>query len=413
MAIIDFPNDLPPLPENIFKWDVDMIQWLAKKFQTQADETSGDPDADNQHVSMELPFQLWGYTGVQTGGSSIGADGGTMSAVYQIYIDGSQSNMITNFVDCIFADRDYQYINDRTYRLAIEYWQNYDLDFPPNTPKSYFYYHFNYPETRSLHFGNSHDNNYPLALYSYDDNRNQIYNVFSNGLNQINMEYGWDMTTTGSYLNLQPITLNRRSDYNGYPTFSDWFRVSAFDDTMNGRNSFLPVATDFSSFVIGGDSGDGLTQWNGTITNVYNTTNQQTTTYTTEEGDTITIYQGDNNVSINTGGNGVTYDDLYKIFNDTILPFVNVNQDTDIVFPTYDEIKYTDMGDFYITPIEQIPKLPDVPDLTEVNVDIGSPLTIIGSSITSLISLYSDFGTSALLAFVFILSVVVSRLRGD
>lgn len=399
-----------PLPENIFKWDVNMIRWLAKKFQLDADNQSTDPSGDNQHVPIELPFQLWGYTGVQTGGGSIGADGGTMSAVFQIFIDGSQSNMITNFCDCIFADRDYSYINDRTYRLALEYWQNYDLQFPPNTPTSYFYYHFNYPDTRSLHFGNSRDNNYPLALYTFDDNNNRLFNCFSNGLNQVHMGYGWNMTTAGSYLSLEALNLQPNGTYNGFPVYSDWFRVSAFDDTMGNRNSRLPVSTNFTSFVIGGDDGDGLTSWNGTITNVYNTTHQQTTTYTTENGDTINIYQGDNNISISNHGNDLTFDDLYNIFNDTILPFVNTNQGTDITFPTYDEIKYVDMGDFYIEPLHQYDKLPQAPTF-DGTIDLGDYPRVIGASANTFLS-FLPASLSALLCAVFIIAIILDNLRG-
>ena len=412
MAIIDFPNDLPPLPENIFKWDVDMIQWLAKKFQTQADETSGDPAGDNQHEVIEIPFQMWGYTGFDIGSSyALASPSATAFSVYQLYIDGGNNNFIENFVDVYFADRDYSGITSANYTRFYEYCQDIQLDFPATVPYNYYYYHFNYPETRHLHYGNSDSG--VASLYTYDDNNNYIYNCFSNALSQYNNSYGYISTTTGSYLSLDTVYLHSRGEVNGFPVFSDWFRTSAYYDTLSTRYASIPVAMDLPLFSVGMDNGPYETQYKNTVVNVYNSTNQQTTTYTTEQGDTITIYQGDNNIYIDNDGHGLTYDDLVNVFNTNILPFINENQGTDIVFPTYDEIKYTDMGDFYITPIEQIPKLPDVPDLTEVNVDIGSPLTIIGSSITSLISLYSDFGTSALLAFVFILSVVVSRLRGD
>lgn len=401
-----------PLPSNIFTWDYEMIKWLAKKFQVSADDQSADPSADNQHELINIPFQLWGYTGVKTGGSDIGAGGGTLSAVFQLYIDGSSGNMITNFVDIIFADRDYNYINSRTYQLAFDKFNSFDLNFPPNAETNYFYLHFNYPETRNIYFGNSSDRNYSNALYTYDDNNNQMYNCFSNRYKTFNVEFSNSRMTEGTYLNLNPMALRKTGEVNGYPVFANVFAGNAEygNEFLNPRGASLQVATDFTMFTIGGSSGDGLTQLNDYITNVYNVTNRQITTYQTENGDTINIYQGDNNISIADGGAGLTYDDIYNMFNGIILPFINTNQDTDIQFPTYDEIKYVDMGDFYIEPLHQYDKLPTAPTI-DGTIDLGDYPRVIGASANTFLS-FLPASLSALLCAVFIIAIILDNLRG-
>lgn len=399
-----------PLPENIFKWDVDMIRWLAKKFQVDADNQSSDPSSDNQHEIMEIPFQMWGYTGYDIGSSyALAYPSATAFSVYQCYIDGGNNNFITNFVDVFFADRDYAGITSTNYERFKEYCQDISLEFPPTNITNYFYYHFNYPETRHLYYGNSQSGT--PSLYTYDDNHDFIYNCFSNALAQHNNSYGYDSITSGSYLSLNFTSLNHRGEVNGFPVFSEWFRTSAYNDTLSGRYAYIPIAKDLPLFSMGMENGSYETQYTNMITNVYEYDNRQTSTYTTEEGDTITIYQGDNNFYIDNDGHGLTYDDLFNVFNDTILPFINVNQGTDITFPSYDEIKYTDMGSFYITPVKQIPALPSAPDVADVSIDVSDYVKILGGSVTKLTNIFGGIGLDLMLVFTFLSCLVIRHLK--
>lgn len=397
-----------PLPENIFKWDVDMIRWLAKKFQVDADNQSADPSGDNQHEIMEIPFQMWGYTGFDIGSSYAQVSpSATAFSVYQVYIDGSNANFIENFVDVFFADRDYSGITSANYTRFYEYCQDIQLDFPATEPYNYFYYHFNYPETRQLHYGNA--NNY--RLYTYDDNNEQNFNCFSNALSQHNNTYGFNSLTQGSYLSLDFVKLTPSSTVNGYQTFNNWFRTSAYDDSLSGQYAYMPIATDLPLYSIGMDNGVTETQFQTYITNSYNTSVHQTSTYTTENGDTVTIYQGDNIFYIDDDDHGLTYDDLFNVFNDTILPFINVNQGTDITFPSYDEIKYIDMGSFYITPVKQIPALPDAPDVSDVSIDVSDYVKILGGSVTKLTNIFGGIGLDLMLVFTFLSCLVIRHLK--
>lgn len=150
-------------------------------------------------------------------------------------------------------------------------------------------------------------------------------------------------------------------------------------------------------------------------TNIYNdnSTYNNTYNYTTNEGDTITTYYGDNYISIelpidiNTGiVVPVAYIDIESIL-DHIIDDLNINGDiTDVdgnklelSVPTFEEIKYQDVGDFNITPVEQLRQLPVAPSF-EVNLDVGDLPDTIGYSVTEYLDIADavlGVGGSALL----------------
>lgn len=86
-------------------------------------------------------------------------------------------------------------------------------------------------------------------------------------------------------------------------------------------------------------------------------------TYTTNEGDNITVYYGDNYINIGGGGSGsgdgitINYFDLEDILQ-RIVDDLNVNSDLDIelTVPTFEEIKYSDRGSMYIGKWNEYPK---------------------------------------------------------
>lgn len=160
------------------------------------------------------------------------------------------------------------------------------------------------------------------------------------------------------------------------------------------------------------------------IDNIVNNNNYTTNTYTTNQGDTITYYYNDNSVIIPSGGVGLGlaggvalgYVDIEKIFDDIIL---NLNTRPEFQseplpsFPTYDEIKYEDMGSFYITPIKQIDSLPLAPDVGDTVPDISDYLSVVGGAVTSFYNMVNDLGIGIMLVFTFLICLVINHLKKE
>lgn len=134
------------------------------------------------------------------------------------------------------------------------------------------------------------------------------------------------------------------------------------------------------------------------------------TTYTTNEGDNITIKYNEYSVNLGSAGFELSYDDLFDIFANVIIPSLPDGQNN-IIVPTYDEIKYSDMGDFYITPLHQYGKLPTAPTF-ETSLDLSTYPSTIGSVATRYID-FLPLSISALLAGTVIVSAIVSFIRRD
>lgn len=303
---------------------------------------------------------------------------------------------------------------------VMEYWGSEFIEHAPNT---------SYIETNSI------------IEYKYGFSSNSADPSTYYGIN--NQGQGFPFVITGTWKDFAGNTL---SEFNKIAINSHTGVVAPSGDYTNGAVSNpvsnyqlqLPLADDSYWFFVGDTSGNTTIETN--FYNDFSTHNTNNTYYQNTYNEFYNTYNvsvspdlnfdigvGPFGVAIGVGGIGgggvvinpeVSFDDLLDILT-PIVTDLNDNEaygvDFDIELHDFDYYmsRYTDQGDFYITPIEQIPKLPQLPDLAETEIDIGSPLTIIGSSITSLFELYSGFGTSALLCFVFLLSVVVSRLRGD
>lgn len=194
---------------------------------------------------------------------------------------------------------------------------------------------------------------------------------------------------------------------------------------LNQAHSSNPVATDisfdrsFNLFTISD---------NNTATNIYNTNNSEYNNsfqYTTNEGDTINVYYGDNYIDLGIGGLGggagglvgFNYNDFKLIMDDIIddlkinVPDINISPDYQ--FPTFEEIKYVDMGSFYITPIKQIDKLPAAPDIADTVIDVSEPLNMLSSGFGALLSSFDSLGVTLTLTFTFLACLVINKLRGD
>ena len=393
----------------------DFFDYIAKKYVDYIDTEVGNTEEDNSNVEIDIPVLIDGWSQFTTGYTASYLEYGLYNRylftdyMLHFYIDGVTNPV--NFVDTYVPVWKDHYNNDITVDNAYSIVNNSgssqeridsaiaSLDYAQEQAQT-FALRLNDGMSQEKIYARyqNHGTSYYTELFTYNQNT-RIFDSFT--------RYNIYQNPPVDITNISKIYIDSNNTHG----------------SMAIASSAYPVET-----IFGFDRNYNLlfTGNNGTAQSIYNnnsSTYNNTFNYTTSNGDTLNVYYGDNYISIGTGGGDIgggaliNYNDL-KLIMDDIIDDLKINVPAlelpeDYLFPTYLDVKYEDMGDFYITPIEQIPKLPAVPDLTETNVDIGSPLTIIGSSITSLISLYSDFGTSALLAFVFILSVVVSRLRGD
>lgn len=82
-------------------------------------------------------------------------------------------------------------------------------------------------------------------------------------------------------------------------------------------------------------------------------------------------------------------------------------------FPSYDEIKYEDMGSYYITPVKQLDTLPTAPDIADTVIDVSEPLSMLSSGFGALLSCFDSLGVTLTLTFTFLSCLVINKLRGD
>lgn len=131
-------------------------------------------------------------------------------------------------------------------------------------------------------------------------------------------------------------------------------------------------------------------------------------------GGTIAVGGGAGGLVVGLGGI-FNFGDLELSINTTIDDINHnlSNSDNAIpaVFPSYDDIKYEDMGSFYITPIEQIDKLPVAPDVGDTVPDISDYLTIVGGAVSSFYNMIDGLGVSLMLVFTFLICLLINHLK--
>lgn len=136
------------------------------------------------------------------------------------------------------------------------------------------------------------------------------------------------------------------------------------------------------------------------------------TTDTINTGDGVIFFGGsDNGLSLGIDGN-VSYNDIADAFN---LALTNLEENLpaeydfpDIAFPSYTEIKYKDMGDFYIEPIHQYDKLPTAPHI-DSNIDFGEYPAVLAETSTYFLNMLPAT-LSALLAATLVIAVLIRNL---
>lgn len=131
------------------------------------------------------------------------------------------------------------------------------------------------------------------------------------------------------------------------------------------------------------------------------------TTYVTNSGDTIGITYNSYAVNIGSAGLPISYDDIYNIFAGIIIPSLPDGQNT-LIVPTYDDIKYEDMGDFYIQPLHQYDTIPSAPTF-DGTIDLGNYPTVLAESANTFLN-FMPVTLSALFTAAFVVCVLLRKL---
>lgn len=159
-----------------------------------------------------------------------------------------------------------------------------------------------------------------------------------------------------------------------------------------------------------------INNYNNTANN-YNVYNYN---YTTPNGVNVPMTFGVGGIFIGAQGSLISFDDLIGTLNlalpDINLEFGDLADDlgielSPITIPTYDEIKYTDRGSFYITPIKQIDKLPLAPDIADTVIDVSDYVDLLGGASTALFGALDGLGLSLMATFTFLSVLVIRHLK--
>lgn len=299
------------------------------------------------------------------------------------------------------------------------------------------------------------------------ENANCVYNLQFNSSNIDNMLFPigqspltsdlawneWGGNASAYFLKALPENVSRSQSFE---KFSDWYGIEPvtvkFTDTnqsvlynygsdsknVNGtpwiyfnRNSGdTSLSTDSTTayiFLLGANKGKNII-----ITDIDNSNtfynnnaiyyNNDYHTYNTYNfnggagngGGTIAVGGGAGGLVVGLGGI-FNFGDLELAINTTIddinLNLGDSNNTIPAVFPSYDDLKYEDMGSFYITPVKQIPALPDAPDAADTFVDVSDYVALLGGSLSQITSIFGSIGLDMMLVLTFLSCLVIRHLR--
>lgn len=156
-------------------------------------------------------------------------------------------------------------------------------------------------------------------------------------------------------------------------------------------------------------------------TNIYNNID-----YNNDYHTSFTYTDNDTNIYVGGGAGGIVVSPMgmfnygeFKLALDSLIDDLNLNFTYEsnklpiTEFPSYNDVKYEDMGSFYITPIKQIPTLPLAPDLADTVIDISEPVGVLSDGFGGLLDAYDTLGISLMIGFTFIARLCIRKLRGE
>lgn len=132
--------------------------------------------------------------------------------------------------------------------------------------------------------------------------------------------------------------------------------------------------------------------------------------YQTANGDTITTYYTDNTIINDTANIPLSFNDFRDYMDDMILKIGDSypDFDTDIHVPTWDELEYIDVGEFYIEPLHQYDKIPAAPTF-DGTIDFADYPTVLAEGANTFLD-FMPASLSALFAAAFVACVVIKKL---
>lgn len=368
-------QDIRELPLNLTK---NGLQYIAKQYQTIYDAYFGSDD-DNSEKPLDVPFMLDGY--------------------------GEWTDM----------DNFYPNAPRKSYYGTWLYEAHIKGDAEPDT--------YIQNLTFSSSYSDANTNNNWISQADKDSAKQFLDNLIPYTIGRgsnFSFPIGVSRTDGGTYVGLG--TYNAQY---GVANTNNIFLVSSGNYQVNGKTKVTLRYITKGSYEGSYDNNYGLfinlykdselyvNTYNNNLVNgdTFNTYN-----YTTQEGDTVTTYYNDHTVIMPVVGlaGGFAYVDLKGIF-DGILPDINVSLGLDgddaLYFPSYDEIKYEDMGSFYITPIKQLDKLPLAPDIADTVIDVSDYVDLLGGSATALFNALDGLGLSLIATFTFLSVLVIRHLK--
>lgn len=134
-------------------------------------------------------------------------------------------------------------------------------------------------------------------------------------------------------------------------------------------------------------------------------------------GGTIYVGGGAGGIAVGLGG-ALCYNDvkfaLDSLIDDLNFNFNNADNKLPITeLPSYYDIKYEDMGSFYITPIKQLDALPVAPDLADTVIDISEPVGILHDGFNGVLGAFDSLGITLMVSFTFVARLCIRKLKGE
>lgn len=380
------------------------IDNFLKYVQTNIDITYGS-DNDNseeplKYNNVPIAFQGSCIKSVTTGqisGSSPNGFSGDMYFKYDLVITQNGDNMVSNLQ--LLGGSDFLIENiDNTYyqNLWVDFQNcNYTCSIKSELVDGYLY------------LPNDANNNNDFS---------KQYHILKNEYDYTNItdtNFSGYSSASGSQLYIEPWNVEYTIKSSNYNFLHGDVCV------VNSHGRYVPNCNDtISKHTASTRAPSVLFTDNNTVINNYTTYGGNTYNNNDTYNNVINTYYGDNYLVVAPVGIGVNgelgfnFDDLVGAL-EVAVGDINTQFGYGLTVPTYDELKYTDQGSFYITPIKQLPPLPVAPDLADTVIDISEPVGVLTDGFNGVLDAYDALGITLMISFTFIARLLIRKIRGE
>lgn len=380
------------------------IDNFLKFVQTNIDITYGE-DNDNsekplKYNNVPIAFQgtcIKSVNSSQISGQSPNGFSGDMYFKYDLVVSQNGENMISNMV--LLGGSDFFVENvDNTYyqNLWIDFQKcEYTCSIKADLVDGYLY------------LPNDVNNNNDFS---------KQYHILKNDFDYTNITdtaFTGNSSSSGSQLYIEPWNV----EYTVRPSNYNWLHGDVCIVNSHGRSVPNCYSDDtISKHMPTTQAPSVLFTDNNTVINNYTTYGGNTYNDNDTYNNVINTYYGDNYLVLAPVGVGVNgelgfnFDDLVGAL-ELAVGDINTNLGYNVTVPTYDDLKYKDMGSFYITPIKQIDKLPLAPDIADTVIDVSDYVDLLGGASTALFNILDGLGLSLIATFTFLSVLVIRHLK--